>query len=441
MTGPLKLHEQVAMLAARIVDRRERILARWREAVLRDARVQAADSLSRIQFADHIPAVLQALHDVIVEHSGRSIARHAELAQDHGIHRWQQGYALLEVIREWSHLQVAVLAEIEQAAEEQPGFDLRAVNAAHQAVAGLCLEAMSASVEEFERLQRAEAKGQLVDLSQSLQALDELERRQADLVRGVAHDLRGHMGIVSSATAALRLTELPPAQREELFATAQRAIQGQTLLLADLMDLARLQDGLERRTVARFDASRTLSELCSTMGPMALARRLYLHCEGPSALWVESDAAKVSRIVQNLVLNALHYTVSGGVTVRWGDSAPDDPGRWKIEVSDTGPGIATDRGGPLADAIQESTEQAREVEDTAAPVGSPPVQEAGPEASPAPASVRHGEGIGLSIVKRLCQILDAMLSLDSEPGSGTTFTIVLPRRYSSEAADDKQLAP
>ena len=312
------------------------------------------------------------------------------------------------------------------------------MNAAHKAVAGLCLEAMSSSVEEFERLQRAEAKGQLVDLGQSLQALDDLERRQADLVRGVAHDLRGHMGIVSSATAALRLTELPPAKREELFATAQRAIQGQTLLLADLMDLARLQAGLERRTVARFDASRTLNELFSTMGPMASARGLYLHCEGPPSLWVVSDAVKISRIVQNLVLNALHYTVSGGVTVRWGDSAPDDPGRWKIEVSDTGPGIATDRGGPLADAIQESTEQAREVEGAAAPVGLPPVQEAGPE--PSAAAVRHGEGIGLSIVKRLCQILDAMLSLDSAPGCGTSFTIVLPRRYSSDAGGDEQVA-
>ena len=137
MTGPLELHEQVAMLAARIVDRRERLLARWREAVMQDPRVAAADSLSRAQFVDHIPAVLQSIHDAMIRHSGRAQAQPAELAQGHGSHRWQQGYALLEVIRECSHLQVAVLAEIEEAAEEQPGFDLRALNAAHQAVARL----------------------------------------------------------------------------------------------------------------------------------------------------------------------------------------------------------------------------------------------------------------------------------------------------------------
>lgn len=430
MTAPLELHVQVAILAARLVDRRERVLARWREAVMTDPRVQAADSLSRAQFVDHIPAVLQAVHDAMVFPGGRAAARPAELAQGHGSHRWQQGYALLEVIREWSHLQLAMLAEIEQAAEEQPGFDVRALNAAHQAVAGLCLEAMSSSVEEFERLQRAEAKGQLVDLGRSLHALDALERRQAELLRGVAHDLRGHMGIVSSATAALRFSELPPARREELLATAQRAIHGQSVLLADLMDLARLQAGLERRTVAPFDAARTLSDLCSTMHPMAAARQLDLHCEGPSPLMVESDAAKIARIVQNLVLNALHYTTAGSVSVRWGDSAPDDPHRWRIVVSDTGPGIATDAGAPLADAIQESTEQARAVGD---PTAAPPPGHGHAQLAP-PAPLRHGEGIGLSIVKRLCQLLDATLAMDSAPARGTTFTIVLPRRYPSDAA-------
>jgi signal transduction histidine kinase len=427
---PLELHEQVAMLAARIVDGRARIIERWRKAVQRDSRVQASDSLSRAQFVDHIPAVLQAMHDAIVARTPESEARPGELAQGHGSHRWQQGYALLEVIREWSHLQIAVLAEIQRAAEEQPGFDLRALNAAHQAVARLCLEAMSSSVEEFERLQRAEAKGQLMDLGRSLDALDEFEQRQAELLRGVAHDLRGHMGIVSTATAALGMAELPPDRRAELFATAQRAVQGQSLLIADLMDLARLQAGLERRTVAQFDAARTLFELCSTMHPMAAARQLYLRCDGATPLIVESDAAKVARIVQNLVLNALHYTTSGGVTVHWGDSAPDDPGRWRIHVADTGPGI--DAGGPLADAIQEATEQARQGGDTTAVQVPPSVR--GARGTPVAAPVRHGEGIGLSIVKRLCELLDATLALDSAPGRGTSFTILLPRRYPSEPA-------
>jgi signal transduction histidine kinase len=430
MTGALALHEQVAMLAARIVDRQDRILARWRDAVMQDPRVQAADSLSRAQFVDHMPEVLQAMHDAIVLQASRVRTRQAELAQGHGSHRWQQGYGLLEVIREWSHLQMAVLAEIEQAAEEQLGFDVRALGAAHQAVARLCLEAMSSSVEEFERLQRAEAKGQLVDLDRSLRVLDDVELRRAELLRGVAHDLRNHMGIVSSATDALRrFAELPPAKREELFTAAQRAIQGQGVLLADLMDLARLQAGLERRTVAPFDAATTLSRMCSSMHPLAVARHLTLECDGISPLWVESDAAKIARIVQNLVLNALYYTTAGGVTVRWGDSAPDDPGRWRIEVRDTGPGIAA--AAPLADAIQEATELAREGGDTTAALASQPAPPGAPGAPPP--AVRHGEGIGLSIVKRLCELLDATIALDSAPERGTSFTIVLPRRYRSEA--------
>ena len=63
------------------------------------------------------------------------------------------------------------------------------------------------------------------------------------------------------------------------------------------------------------------------------------------------------------------------------------------------------------------------------------VQEISDVSAAARAPVRHGEGIGLSIVKRLCQILDATLALDSTPARGTTFTIVLPRRYPSGAED------
>ncbi|HEY5908365.1 MAG TPA: ATP-binding protein, partial [Vicinamibacteria bacterium] len=156
--------------------------------------------------------------------------------------------------------------------------------------------------------------------------------------------------------------------------------------------------------------------------------------EGPPSLPVEGDASKVARIVQNLLLNALKYTRHGGVTVTWGDSLPNDAERWLVRVRDTGPGFPEGGGVPLATALEEATQEARQIE------GHPP---AGPAhaAPPRPArdvsfaeSEPHGEGIGLSIVKRICEILDATLELESDPGRGTTVSVILPRRYADGGA-------
>jgi signal transduction histidine kinase len=95
-------------------------------------------------------------------------------------------------------------------------------------------------------------------------------------------------------------------------------------LLEDVTDLARLQAGHERRQLKPFDAAVALGELCERMQPLVEERALYLTTEGPAKLAVEGDAVKVQRIAQNLLLNAIKYTTSGGVAVSWGDSREND---------------------------------------------------------------------------------------------------------------------
>jgi signal transduction histidine kinase len=431
MTKPLNLDAQLAAVAARLTERRDSLLSRWREAVAGDPQVTAADSLSRAHFLDHIPQILDGLDHAL--RAGRAealqtAARNARSGGGHGMHRWQQGYGLSELMREWSHLHLALIGEMQQFTEDNPGLDVRAVNSAYRIIAVLCVEGMSESVAEFERMQRAEAAGQVSDLGRSLLAAREVERRQAEFLRSAAHDLHGNIGILSNATAALTLDDVPKERRAELFAMAQRAIQAHTRLLSDLMDLARLQAGYERRRAEVVDVSAVLRELCELTRPVATGRNLYLHFEGPAQLVVEADAIKVGRIVQNLLLNALHYTTHGGVTVRWGDSNDNDPKRWRVSVEDTGPGIQHGAAAPLADALEEATDEAAEVEGI---VAEPPKGAAAspPTSHPHREPSRHGEGIGLSIVKRLCELLDATLEVQSVAGTGTTFAAVFPRQY------------
>jgi signal transduction histidine kinase len=152
---------------------------------------------------------------------------------------------------------------------------------------------------------------------------------------------------------------------------------------------------------------------------------------------VEGDAVKAQRIAQNLLLNALKYTRRGGVTVSWGDSRQNDAHRWMLCVTDTGPGFHAGPGASIAGALEEATEEARQVEATARTGTSGQDGANDPSSSDAspvdtrPVHAERGEGIGLSIVKRLCELLDASMEMNSTPGEGTSLRIVFPRRYDS----------
>ena len=90
----------------------------------------------------------------------------------------------------------------------------------------------------------------------------------------------------------------------------------------------------------------------------------------------------------------------------------------------------------MAGALEEATQEARQVEEAARmpleePAGNPPSPGSGP-VDARPVQQERGEGIGLSIVKRLCELLDASIEMDSTPGEGTSLRIVFPRSYDSK---------
>jgi signal transduction histidine kinase len=190
--------------------------------------------------------------------------------------------------------------------------------------------------------------------------------------------------------------------------------------------LARLQAGRERRQIESLDVTPILQALCEGIRPLAVQRGLYLKCEGPAGFATDGDAVKIRRIAQNLILNAIKYTHRGGITATWGDSRKDDPRRWILEVKDTGSGFHTESGQPLAAALVNRNQFPRR--------GRHPGSEkprASSAISVACAETRSGrgepgEGIGLSIVKRLCEMLDATIEMQSVAEVGTSFRIFFP---------------
>ena len=199
-----------------------------------------------------------------------------------------------------------------------------------------------------------------------------------------------------------------------------------------------MQAGAEPRRVELVDVSALLQQLCEGIRSLAQERHLFLRTNGPEGFAVEGDEVKIRRIAQNLILNAVKFTHSGGITVAWGDSGSDDQKRWELSISDTGPGLHSGSDKLLTEALEKAQQQAEEVKagdvsaQTPAPTSSPaPAQPTGPNSAALGAT---GEGLGLSIVKRLCDLLDATIEVTSEAGVGTSFRILLPRHYNESGA-------
>jgi signal transduction histidine kinase len=416
---------------------RNALLQAWRKAVDRDPQMTTGASLPRSQLNDHIPDLLNAfarrLRLMTGTISDRPADPHNADAAAHGLQRWQQGYDLREVTREWGRLQLCLLDELENYGAGHAEVDRGAMSIARREWTALCTDGISESTAKYFQLQQIEAVGHVRDLEQALEQVHELERQRAQLWHEAAHDLRGNLGVVANVAAGLTLRGVADPVRDNFLRILKRNVTSLNSLLEDVTNLARLQAGREQRQVEPFDAGAVLRELCERVQPIAEEQGLFLKGEGPAALVVQGDSVKTQRIAQNLLLNALKYTPDGGVTVSWGDSRANDANRWMLRIRDTGPGFHAGPGAPMARALEEATEESRQVEQAAQGASATPAADA--RRSPAaaddnrPVHQERGEGIGLSIVKRLCELLDATMEMESKPNEGTTVRIAFPRRY------------
>ena len=427
-SGSPELKPALVALARHLGTRRRAILATWQRSIESDPELGSSTSLSRAQFNDHIPQLLDAFERRLQAEDPieKELAFEEEKnsAAEHGLHRWQQGYHQRETIREWGHLQYCVLNELEDYAARHPELQSEVMPSARRALVRLCGEGVCESAASYERLQRAEAASRVRELTGALQKLQQLERQRAEMWREAAHDLRGSVGVISNASTVLAAGFADDPRRASASQILQRSVESLGALLTDMIDLARLEAGEERRRVAPFDAAVMLREYCESVRPLANQRRLFLETEGPYALPVEGDAAKVQRIAQNLILNALGATRRGGVRVIWGDRDVPDAERWMLCVQDTGPGLQLQSvAAPMEQALRDATEKAHESDPGAA---APTLSS---ESATRASADTAGEGIGLSIVKRLCELLDASLELETAPGAGTTFRVIFPRVY------------
>ena len=226
----------------------------------------------------------------------------------------------------------------------------------------------------------------------------------------VSHEVRTPLTMIIGATEILVETDLDAGQGQ-LADMVSRNSQRLLRLVNDILDFSRLEAGKISLLAAPFRPAEVLDELLEWAQPRAVAEGVALGATLDASLptSVCGDALRISQVLSNLVDNALKYTEAGSVDITVGlrlDAAPTAGGpangvlNMELAVSDTGVGISRNHVGLLFDSFS--------------------------QADPNATRSRNGVGLGLAICRDLVDLMGGAIVVESTPGLGSTFTVVLP---------------
>ncbi|MEX0978725.1 MAG: ATP-binding protein, partial [Pirellulales bacterium] len=243
------------------------------------------------------------------------------------------------------------------------------------------------------------------ELAQANMRLYEMNRLKSDFLATMSHELRTPLNAIIGFSDVLEsIASLDEKQKRYV-----RNIQtsGKVLLemINDILDLAKIESGRMEVRLSDFRIEQLVTAQCDMARPLTERKNIDLETEiEPDLPDMFQDQAKVQQILNNLLSNAIKFTPEGGRIVI---SARRDAGNsLLLTVTDTGVGIAEED----QVAIFEKFRQGKSV------------------LTGGDAMTREysGTGLGLSIIRELCKLLGGEISLESELGKGSTFTVRLP---------------
>ena len=244
---------------------------------------------------------------------------------------------------------------------------------------------------------------------QAQETARQAERAKGRFLATASHDLRQPLQAVSLLNGLVRRIAQDPDISDAL-KQQDEAIGAMSRLLNALLDISKLESGAVKPEPADFAVSALLETMAREFRSVAANKGLTLHVE-PCEAFAHSDPALVEQILRNLVSNAIKYTRAGEVRL----CAIIEPPWVGIEVIDTGVGIPQDQIALLGDEFY--------------------------QIGVASNTTREGYGLGLSIVRRLVQLLELRIDVRSEVGRGSTFTLKLREGARPAVAASPQTSP
>jgi signal transduction histidine kinase len=249
------------------------------------------------------------------------------------------------------------------------------------------------------------------DIAEALERAELASRAKSKFLATASHDLRQPLQALRLFTEALLETAK---DKETLRLTGQigKSVDALVDMFDDLLDVSRLDAGIVEPRWQHFNLGPLLDRLYGDFAPIAQAKGLSYdmpnigeHCSPlQCSSVVHSDPFLLERMLRNLISNAIRYTDSGGVVVR----CICTESKVQIEVADSGIGIKPES---LPHIFEEYYQ-----------VGNPHRDR------------RKGLGLGLTIVRRIDQLLGCELEVSSEAGAGSTFSFTIPKGDAAQLA-------
>lgn len=361
------------------------ITDRWCQKALQEQ--AQAKRVHHQELLDHLPSFLAELGKGLVDSGNPYNCRHFPTAIQHGEQRWETGWSLSEVVRDYQILRLVVLDYLDSTLDRP--LRMREILAI-----GLVIdEGIEASVARF--MQFCEDSSQ-----QQAEALRSADRKKNEFLAVLAHELRNPLAPLRNSVDVLRVNRSDPTVVDQVREIMERQVKQMTRLVDDMLDISRIALGKLELRKERVDLRTILTQVVQTTSSLAHARRQSVALDLPQeAIWVEADQSRLLQVFVNLLNNAVKYTQDGG---RLRIQVCCEGQEALVRVQDNGVGIPADMLSKIFDLFTQIDLRAERVQ--------------------------CGLGIGLALVKQLVELHGGKITAKSDgPNRGSEFIISLPR--------------
>jgi signal transduction histidine kinase len=249
--------------------------------------------------------------------------------------------------------------------------------------------------------------GRLILAQQARKLAQEKRQVRFQLISVLAHELKAPLAAVEGYLRIIR-DRSAGADQAAYDRMLQRSLvrtEGMRKLIGDLLDMTRIESGRKRRQFADVDVAEAARAAIETVMPEAAERGIAVRLDAAEPVVMTADRGELEIILNNLLSNAVKYNRDGG---RVDASIRRDGAAVVIAVADTGIGMTKDEASRLfGEFVRIKNDKTRDI---------------------------LGSGLGLSIVRKLAAMYGGDASVESEPGKGSTFTVVLRRPATADAS-------
>lgn len=245
----------------------------------------------------------------------------------------------------------------------------------------------------------------ILDLNRMIEELGSIETLKTDFFSNVSHEIKAPLAVIQSN---VELMETPGRTQEEYHEYARnirRASRRLSSLISNMLRLNKLEKQAITPAPKRYDLCRQLCGCALQFERVWEEKDIEFDAGLDDEAYVLADEELMELVWTNLLSNAFKFTPAGG-TVRLAQGR--DGGRLTVSVSDTGCGMSAETLGRIFDKFyQGDTSRATE-----------------------------GNGLGLALVKRVLELSDGTIDVQSEPGRGSVFTVTLPAAHGEKRTED-----